>query len=334
MAGMDSIQRLAAVLAGERPDRPPVSFWGHFGAEQVTGPAAVQAHLDHLARFELDFLKVMNDHGYPGAGTSPTLDELGDLPVYRGDEPEFAGQLELLAELAKQLQGRVLMITTIFNAWATLRSLCRPKKRRHSPPNLDASADPARETMSRLIQQDRSAVATALNNIAQSLSNFAARCIAAGADGIFLSVRDDWVDLPENGGPGTYEALVRPGDRLILAPAAAGDFNVLHVCGRARDFGAFAEYPVQAINWADRSAGPAIGDVCGQCKPAICGGIDNLTTLPEGTPEQCAAEVAQAVSQAGDRPIIVAPGCTYEFDRVPEANLRAVCAAVRGLGPS
>jgi hypothetical protein len=62
-------------------------------------------------------------------------------------------------------------------------------------------------------------------------------------------------------------------------------------------------------------------------KPAICGGIDNLVTLPNGTPEDCESEVADALRQAGTRPIILAPGCTYDPHRVPKANLEAICRA-------
>src|SRR5512140_2918022 len=62
---MDRVERMLAVLAGVRPDRPPVGFWCHFPPEQVSGPAAVRAHLDFLDAYDLDFLKVMNDNGYP-----------------------------------------------------------------------------------------------------------------------------------------------------------------------------------------------------------------------------------------------------------------------------
>jgi uroporphyrinogen decarboxylase len=104
---------------------------------------------------------------------------------------------------------------------------------------------------------------------------------------------------------------------------------MLHVCGRAVDFRAFAKYPVHVINWADRSAGPSIAEVKDWLKPAICGGIDNLATLPNGTPEDCEKEVADALRQAGDRPIMIAPGCTYDPNRVSKANLQAICRAVR-----
>jgi uroporphyrinogen decarboxylase len=327
MSASDKITRVMAVLEGRRPDRPPVSFWHHFEAHQRHGPEAVSAHLDHLQAFDLDFLKVMSDNGYPGSGPVRTVADLASLEVLTGDEPEFARQLELLEALARELNGVVLMATTLFNAWATLRRMIKPKTR-HGPPSLAAAEDETTERMSMLLAEDREAVAGAIRVIGQSLANFARRCIEAGADGIFLSVRDDWVDTPANG-PGTYERIVRPADLAILAGASAGRFNLLHVCGRAVNFDAFAEYPVQVINWADRSAGPTIGEVVNRVQPAICGGVDNLETLPRGTPQQCADQVRDALAQAGGRPLLIGPGCTFDPQCVPRENLEAVCRAAR-----
>jgi uroporphyrinogen decarboxylase len=98
------------------------------------------------------------------------------------------------------------------------------------------------------------------------------------------------------------------------------------------NFRAFAEYPVHAINWADRASGPAIADAVGWLRPAICAGVDNLGTLITGTPEQCEHEVRDALRQAGARPIMIGPGCTYDPTRVPHANLLAMCRAVRRPG--
>jgi len=52
----------------------------------------------------------------------------------------------------------------------------------------------------------------ALERIARNLARFAARCLAAGADGIFLSVRDDWLALDE-AGPRRSEPDTRSGSR-------------------------------------------------------------------------------------------------------------------------
>jgi hypothetical protein len=62
---MNKIERVDAVVSGQSPDRPPVSFWHHFGPDAVSGPEAVGAHLRHLETYDLDFLKVMDDNRYP-----------------------------------------------------------------------------------------------------------------------------------------------------------------------------------------------------------------------------------------------------------------------------
>ena len=126
--------------------------------------------------------------------------------------------------------------------------------------------------------------------------------------------------------------MVRGSDLEILRGAEGGRFNVLHVCGKAVDFERFAEYPVQVINWADREAGPGIGEVAGWVGPAICGGVDNLKTLPEGPEGDVEREVGEALRAGGERPIMISPGCTYDPERVAKGNLEAMVRAVRGIG--
>ncbi len=331
MSAMTKVQRVRAVLKGQKPDRPAISFWYHFTADEVYGQPAVDAHLRHLERFDLDFLKVMNDNGYPTpSGESiGSAGDLAKLSEQRGDEGPFARQLELLSNLRDRLGGEVLTTTTVFNAWATLRNLTQEAPIKHGPPKMEAGTDPRDQNMTALLEQDRKSVGEALLTIARSLASFCRRCIEAGADGVFLSVRDDWVDTRANGSE-TYNELVRPADKIIYEALGAGTFNMLHVCGKARNFEAFAAYPFHVINWADRSAGPSIAYARDRVAPAICGGLDNLGTLATGTPEQCVDQARDALRQAGDRPIMVSAGCTYDPQLVPEANLKAVCQAIRG----
>jgi hypothetical protein len=122
---MTPIQRIDAVLRGEKPNRPPVSFWYHFPADAAFGDNAVRAHLDHLHAYQLDFLKVMNDNPYPHEGAIASIDDLASLKVLVGNETGFGRQLELVAALRKATHGQVYLVTTIFNAWATLRQLVK-----------------------------------------------------------------------------------------------------------------------------------------------------------------------------------------------------------------
>ena len=324
---MNKIERVRAVLAGRQPDRPPVSFWYHFGSEAVAGPEAVAAHVRHVERYDLDFLKIMDDNRYPrpatGSGVLAEPADLDRLSVLQGDEDTFGRQLDLIAALTRHFAGQLFAVTTVFNAWTTLRHLTAPESGRHSPPTPPGAADPRDAILARWLRQAPAAVERALGVITESLTHFVRHALAAGADGIFLSVRDDWVDTPANG-TGTYDRLVRPSDLRILAASAAAPFNMLHVCGEALDFQRFADYPVQVLNWADRSAGPALADVAGWARPALCAGLDNLGTLVHGTPDDCIEQVADAVRQAAGRPILIGPGCTFDPSLVPEANLHAV----------
>ncbi len=326
---MDRIERVSSVIEGRRPDRTPVSFWHHFSADQVSGPAAVAAHLAHVETYDLDFLKIMNDNEYPHTDRVHSVADLNSLQVLRGDEAGFARQLGLIADLKRELGDRLLMSTTVFNAWTTLRKLTKPPTTQHNPPSLARTADPASRTLLGFYREDSAALLAAIETITTSLANFAGRCLEAGADGIFLSVRDDWLTDDADGG-GLYDELLRQSDRTILAAAQEGRLNMLHVCGNPADFGAFASYPVHVINWADRAAGPSIGETRDWIVPAICGGVDNLSTLPDGTPEDCEREVADALAQAGDRPIMIGAGCTFDPEAVSRENLLAACRATRG----
>ncbi len=227
---MNAAERIEAVLSARTPDRTPVSFWHHFPPDQVFGPAAVAAHVNHLRRYDLDFLKVMNDNGYPFAGRVESLPDLRRIDEQPPDAEPFARQLELIRALRAELGDEVPMTTTVFGPWATLRRLIRPPTR-HRPPNLDTAEDEPSRRIFELYQQDASLVREALVQIARNLAAFAEACLAAGADGIFLSVRDDWIEhlWP---GQGMYEQLVEPADRIVLSGAAGGRFNLLHVCGR------------------------------------------------------------------------------------------------------
>jgi uroporphyrinogen decarboxylase len=181
--------------------------------------------------------------------------------------------------------------------------------------------------LSRLLREAPAGVSRALEVITESLAHFVQHALAAGADGVFLSVRDDWVDTPENGA-GSYDRMVRPDDLKILAACAQGSFNLLHICGRAIDFRRFAGYPVHAINWADRNAGPGIAEVAEWVRPALCAGLDNLGTMVTGSPEDCAQQIADVLHQASGRPILIAPGCTFDPGAVPPENLQGIRRAV------
>jgi len=324
---MNKIERLDAVLEGTRPDRLPVSFWYHFDSESAAGKAAVDAHIRHMETYDLDFLKIMDDNRYPRIGLQDGViskaKDLESLPMLEGCEDRFALQLDLIDALVGRYRGEFRMITTMFNPWTVLRQMTSPESGMHMPPVLGQTGDPRDAALTGFLHNAPDALLQALNTIAESTMNFAWNCLDAGVDGIFFSVRDDWVDVPQNG-ESTYDRFVKPCDLKILEAVQTGAFNLLHVCGEPVNFARFANYPVHAVNWADRYGGPSIASVSGWMKPAICSGLNNLGTLATGSPEDCEREAADAIKQASNRPIILAPGCTFDPATVPAENLHVI----------
>jgi uroporphyrinogen decarboxylase len=331
---MNKVERVSSVLQGKQPDRLPYSFWYHFGPDAVSGTKAIEAHIRHVEAYDLDFLKVMCDGRYPLSDRSEVfikdVSDLDRLAPMRGDEDVFSRHLDVLQALSRRFSGELLMATTIFNSWSTLRRLMSSDLDVHGPPSRNRIADARDAKMTKFLTESPAALAKALGAIAETLANFARNCLAAGANGVYLSVRDDWVDTAENG-QGVYDRLVRDLDLKILSAAAGGTLNILHVCGTPLDFARFGKYPVHAVNWADRIGGPQIAEVASWLKPAICCGIDNLGTLITGTPTDVEDEVVDAVKLAGHRPIMVTPGCTFDGHTAPVANLHAIRAAVDHL---
>jgi uroporphyrinogen-III decarboxylase len=294
----------------------------------------------------------MFEYGYPraGLGSAGVVQSAADLRKLRelpGDTPPLDRQLDLLRRLGRRIGGQVPLTTTVFHAWSELRNLTAVPPIAHGPPQIGPRDDPRAAALTELLRTDRFAVAAALTAISRTLASFARACLQAGADGIYLATRDDWVDTAANRaalalGPAesVYDALVAEGDRTILAGAAEGWFNVLHHCGAPLRLERHVGDPhVHVLHWADRVAGPTLAEgrhIVEQKlgaeqagRLALAGGVDNLETLPHGRPEDVAREVHEALAAGQGRPLIIAPGCTYAPAEVSDANIHGMVSAAR-----
>src|SRR5438105_2538314 len=116
---MNKIERVDAALLGKEVDRPPFSFWYHFGLQHSNGEHHAEAEIEFYRAYDLDFLKVMNDFSYPSPGVD-TLQEEYDwhrLRVLNGDEDGMGEQLKALRAIAKALDGEAYFVETIFSPW-------------------------------------------------------------------------------------------------------------------------------------------------------------------------------------------------------------------------
>jgi uroporphyrinogen decarboxylase len=150
-----------------------------------------------------------------------------------------------------------------------------------------------------------------LEVITDVTAQFAAETLAAGCDGIFFATQCasvGYMAVEE------YEEFGRPYDLRVLAGVRGSELTVLHVHGQDVMFDELTDYPADVINWHDRKTPPTLAEARARFGGALAGGIDEWGTLSSGSPEQIAAEVADAVTQTGGRSLIVSAGCVIPTD--------------------
>src|SRR5439155_12032785 len=124
----------------------------------------------------------------------------------------FAEQLQAIHLIRDELGPEVPIIETIFTPLSVVGDLV--------------------ESDAQLVEHLHSqpeAVVSALEAVTRTFERFAARCLDAGADGVFLATTQ-WASY-ELLADEEYARFGRPYDLRILRAANQGSFNVLHVCG-------------------------------------------------------------------------------------------------------
>jgi uroporphyrinogen decarboxylase len=310
-AVLNKIERVVQALRGEEVDRPPFSFWYHFGLQHMPGSKHAEAEIDFYRAYDLDFLKVMNDYAYPlprGLEAIVTEDDWRSIEPVKAEDECWKPQLEALSIINDAIGDQALFIDTIFSPWTTARRLAR-----------GGNITDAR-------RQCPEALLTAMEVIAESLATYAREAVARGAAGIFLSLGAATHNTLT---PEEYATWGRPFDLKILEAVGEAPFNVLHIHGSHIHFDSLMDYPVSAINWSHYTTSPALGEGRRKSGKTVIGGINESTAAQLSKPE-IAEQITAALDEVGSRGLIIAPGCSVPTD-TPERNLRAIRAAlVRG----
>ena len=139
-------ERVDRALEGKDPDRPPFSFWHHFGLQKEPPFKHAQATLDFQRKFRIDVVKVMSDFPYP-KGKGANWYELKE------DKNPFPAQLEALKIIKDGLAGQKYYLETIFN------------------PYNQATKISSKDEVKRLMHEKPAALLSALEIIAKSESN-------------------------------------------------------------------------------------------------------------------------------------------------------------------
>ena len=321
---MSHRERVFAALRGEAVDRPPVSMWRHFFAEETSPDGLVEAMLVFQRSLDWDFMKVnprasyhAEDWGleveYGGRGAPRTVtppvrqpDDWLRLEVLEPDAGVLGEHLRALEAIARGLRGEVPLLMTVF-----------------TPLSIAARLAPSEEVFLEHLHEHPDSVAHALDVITETFIRFSTACVERGASGLFYATTS-WATT-DRMTEEEYGRLARPYDLKLLDALSDCELNVLHVCRDNNMLAALRDYPVHAFNWDARVEGnPSLAEgkaLLGQ--RAVIGGLDHGTALVDATPQELACEVRGMGLAMGNKGWMLATGCTFPPE-TPEANIRAI----------
>jgi uroporphyrinogen decarboxylase len=322
---MNSRERVRAAIDGKPVDRVPIALWRHFPGDDQKAESLAAAHVAFQQRYQWDFLKVTPAGGYYGddwglrATYKPNREgtrHYSDRPVKNAADWARLKPLDVTAgaygrelhalRLVREALPDTLLLSTVFSPLSIARTL---------------SGDQA---LIRYLRENPDGLHRGLEVITDVTAQFAAETLAAGADGLFFATQcatAGYMAVEE------YEEFGRPDDLRVLAGARGSEMTILHLHGQDIMFDALTDYPADVINWHDRKTSPTLVEARARFSGALAGGIDEWGTLSSGSPEEIAAEVADAIAQTGGRGLIVAAGCVIPTD-VGADRLDAARAAV------
>jgi uroporphyrinogen decarboxylase len=271
-------------------------------------PALVEknyaGHKKYIEAFHPDFVKIMSDgfFAYPDPALSKirTPEDLGKLRSVDGDHPWIQKQVELIRRVTA-LQGDTPYFYNIFSPSTLLKNALGVERYRG------------------LLRTDPGAFAAALAVLARGVAVQAEQAITAGgADGVYLSVQNpDAAAISDE----TYKTYISPSDRTVLAAAnAAGDANILHICGyegAVNRLAAWTGYAARAYNWATAVEGVSLGagkKLFGG--KAVIGGFanDGASLIHTGSREAIEAFTERLIAEAGKTGVVIGADCTVSSD--------------------
>jgi uroporphyrinogen decarboxylase len=291
---LTSKERVDRALRGEDADRPPFTFWHHFGLEKFPGTRHARATLEFHRKFRTDLVKVMSDYPYPRPA--------GKWYELKPEVSPFPEQIRALELIRDGLAGRAYFIETIFNPWNVAEKLSSP------------------EDVRRLKEEKPQALLDALEVIARSEAAHARRAVAVGASGIFLAIANAQDGILS---PAEYARFSEPFDQQILEAVREAPLNTLHLHGDKVYLERFYRgWSAGVLNYSKHGSGVEIITVRRSYSGVLMCGLDerNYRKLSR-------AELRQqwhAAQQAAGKRFILAPGCSVPNESTDEELQRLV----------
>lgn len=319
-------QRLETVLAGKQPDRVPVALWRHFPVDDQDAFRLARVTGSFARLYDFDLIKVTPNSNYcvrdwgtrdEWKGSSEGTSEITTYPVQKPEDWEKIQPINVLqGSLGAQLQCVKIMVKHFGKERPILQTVFNPLSQ--------AKHLIGKEMLLVHLRKYPDAVKKALENITQTTIDFVHHCKKLGADGLFFAVQHAQYGLLSED---EFEQFCKPYDLEILNVAQPMWLNMVHLHGENVMFDQVSKYPVQVINWHDRSTEPNLAEGLNRFPGIVCGGLRRIESMILGTPESIQAEAQDAILQTGGKRFILGTGCVVPIT-APHGNLLAARKSV------
>jgi uroporphyrinogen decarboxylase len=308
---MNKVERVEAVFRNEKADVVPAGFWFHYNHEWDTS-AMAEAHIKTFQETDVDIMKVMQDYTLKLDTQVKVSSDWKKVKFPGTSSPEFQKLLNVLKRILDNLGGEALVFQTMYGPFkAAVISWGDALLMAHS-------------------REDPAAVAAAIGGIAESLAEWAAAFVEAGAAGLYYAAQ---FSEPGRFTKLEWEKLVKGADLTVLnAAEKQGGRNILHICGEpeyqfATNPQWFADYPAAIVNWSVKDTGLSLSAGRDIFKKPILGGLNNKGHILSGSDADIAAEVRQVIRDFGEKGLMVGADCTIQGKGISHEKIHAAVDA-------
>lgn len=309
---MNKIERVRAVLRNEIPDCTPAGFWYHYGGN-LSPRQMADAHLKTYRGTGGDIMKVMQDYLCDLEGSVAKASDWANIRMPGKESPTYQKLKEVLGHILDDMGSEAMAFQTMYGPMKTA---------------VIAFGDDAMMAHSK---ENPAAVAEGVRIIAETLQEWAAGFLDAGASGIYYAAqfgeegrfsREEW------------EQLIKPSDLALLSVAdeRADCYNILHICGEPDyDFKThvdwFADYPGDIVNWSVKDSGVSLKEGRALFKRPILGGLNNKGDILKGESADIAREVREVIAAFGQKGLMIGADCTIQGETISDERIQAAVVA-------
>ena len=312
---MNKIERVRAVLRGEKPDRVPAGFWFHYPGT-LTAKETAAEHIKLFRETDMDIIKIMQDFSYPLTGTITRASDWRHIRFGGVDAKEFEKPKEIISRILDEAGNEALTLMTMFG------------------PFKAASFAFGDEELMFWAKEAPEDVAEGIKIIADGMTEWLQGYLDLGVDGLYYTAQ---FAEPGRFTQEQWETLVKPFDEQVLSVCRDREekINFLHMCGEPEyrfrvDLQRLRAMPGDIVNWSVKDNGLSLKD--GRAffgNRPILGGMNNKQNLVSGTEEAIFEEAQSCIREAGTAGFMLGADCTVQPPAGQKVELWRIRAAVQ-----